>query len=138
MVMKFQGISRLLSCLFLVGGFEVIKILKPSSRLAAGLTAEGARDGQARCTSTTAGPRAPVIDRTKEPCEKAETLLRAAARLVLEEDEKVVLHVTIKGAGAWIIEADGGMKEALTTGSPQARVHLTYASADVFLGLAHR
>lgn len=135
--MKFGRISRLISC-FLVGGFEVIKNLNPSSRLAAGLTTEGAPDGQATCTSTTAGPRALVINRMKEPREEAETLLRAAARLALEEDKKVVLHVTIKGTGAWIIEADGGMKEALATGSSQARVHLTYASADVFLGLAHR
>lgn len=135
--MKFQRISKLLSC-FLVGRFEVIKNLNPSSRLAASLITEGSRNGQANCTSTTAGPRAPVMDRTKEPCQKAETLLRTAARLALEEDENVVLHVTIKGTGSWIIEADGGMKEALATRSSQARVHLTYASADVFLGLAHR
>lgn len=83
-----------------------------------------------------------IMESEKTSGEEAEDLLREAVRLALEEnagneDKEVAIHVTIKGTGAWIIDADG-LRDASTTEAPHAKLHLTYQSPNVFLGLAHK
>lgn len=78
---------------------------------------------------------------------ESETLLRAAARVAAEEGgdrsqepdhQALVIHVTIKGLGSWVLSSASGVIEASPTEASRARLHLTYASEAVFLGLAHK
>lgn len=77
---------------------------------------------------------------------KSESLLRAAVRIAAEEggdrsqepDQALVIHVTIKGLGSWILSTSGGLSEASASEASRAKLHLTYASEAVFLGLAHK
>lgn len=81
---------------------------------------------------------------------ESEALLRAAAKIAADDiasgrthgsisRESTIIHVVIKGLGSWTVDTLGDIREAsqLET-SPGARLHLTYASEDVFLGLAHK
>lgn len=83
-----------------------------------------------------------TIKGEKESGEEAETLLREAVKLALEEntgdgDKEIAIHVTIKGTGAWIIDADG-LRDSSATEAPHAKLYLTYQSSSVFLGIAHK
>ena len=76
---------------------------------------------------------------------ESEFLLRGAARIAAEEDrsqepdhQALVIHVTIKGLGSWVLSSTSGVSEASPTEASRARLHLTYASESVFLGLAHK
>lgn len=77
----------------------------------------------------------------------SEFLLRGAARIAAEEegdrsqepdDQALVIHVTIKGLGSWVLSSTSGVSEASPTEASGARLHLTYASEAVFLGLAYK
>lgn len=77
---------------------------------------------------------------------ESELLLRAAARIAAEEggdqsqepdQQALVIHVTVKGLGSWILSASG-VSEASPSETSRARLHLTYSSEAVFLGLAHK
>ena len=78
---------------------------------------------------------------------ESEVLLRAAARVFAEEggdrsqelgQEALVIHVTIKGLRSWNLSTSGCVSEASPPEVSRARLHLTYASEAVFLGLAHK
>lgn len=72
---------------------------------------------------------------------EAESLLRAAWNLARDAengDSDVSIQVTIKSAGSWIVDTTGGMRDSSPAESSRARLHLSYASADVFLDLAHK
>lgn len=79
---------------------------------------------------------------------ESEALLRAAARVAGDETsarrqdaaaaEVFVIHVTIKGTGSWTLDSLGEVHNALPPEASRARLHLTYASDEVFLGLAHK
>lgn len=81
---------------------------------------------------------------------ESEALLRSAARIAGEENaakaaaagedaaQVVVIHVIIKGVGEWMLDTLGDVSQASPQQTARAKLHLTYASADVFIGLAHR
>lgn len=82
---------------------------------------------------------------------ESEALLRAAARVAADDtsaenersqqaQETVVIHVTIKGVGSWTLNTLGEVRDTSSSseGTARARLHLTYASEDVFLGLAYK
>lgn len=81
---------------------------------------------------------------------ESEALLRSAARVAGEENaakaaaagedatQVVVIHVVIKGVGEWMLDTLGDLSQASPQQTARAKLHLTYASADVFIGLAHR
>lgn len=50
----------------------------------------------------------------------------------------VVIHIKIKGVGEWILDSTGDVRVPSTEDTLQANLHLTYASDEVFVGLAHR
>lgn len=82
---------------------------------------------------------------------ESEVLLRAAARIAADETHVGDIHVIIQGTGdstsrSYLV---GGGEVApvdsvsdptgqLPSAAERARLHLTYASEDVFLGLAHK
>lgn len=80
------------------------------------------------------------MDRGGGPERESQALLRAAWKVALDEavSSDVSIQVTIKGAGSWLVDTPGGVREALATEAVHARIHLTYASTDVFLGLAYK
>lgn len=81
-----------------------------------------------------------------------EGLLKAAARIAAEETGTGIIHVIVNGdndKGYLLDTAAGTLHQtgvgddeadelALAVEESRAKVHLTYASEDVFLGLAHK
>lgn len=83
---------------------------------------------------------------------ESEALLRAAAKIAAEETGAGNIHVTVNGDNdkAYLLDTAAGTLRQTGVGDEvaddvasaaevsRARVHLTYASEDVFLGLAHK
>ncbi|CAM9245435.1 unnamed protein product [Scytosiphon promiscuus] len=78
---------------------------------------------------------------------ESEILLRAAARIAAAErgagssqQDTVSIHVTIKDSKAeYVVDTGGGeVTDASTAAVSRARLHLVYATEEVFLALAHK
>lgn len=83
---------------------------------------------------------------------ESEVLLTAAAKIAGEETGTGNIHVTVNGGNDkdYLIDTQAGTMRLTRIGNDvadelasagevsRARVHLTYASEDVFLGLAHK
>lgn len=80
-----------------------------------------------------------------------EGLLRGAAKIAAEETGTGIIHVVVNGENEYLLDTAAGTLQqttgvgddvaeelASTMEVSRARVHLTYASEDVFLGLAHK
>lgn len=75
-----------------------------------------------------------------------ERVLRAAAKIAADEtgtgvvEQAAAIHVTINGNPypyECVLDTAGKYTEASPPEVSRARIHLTYASEEVFLGLAH-
>lgn len=78
---------------------------------------------------------------------ESEILLRAAAKIAAAErgagasQETVSIHVTIKDSKAeYVVDTSGGEVTDASSAAAvsQARLHLVYATEEVFLALAHK
>lgn len=81
---------------------------------------------------------------------ESEGLLWAASRVAREEsaekgpeEEIVVIHITIKGVGEWYLDSTGEIDKVQNGGIDEgadnsASLHLSYASDEIFVALAHK
>lgn len=79
-----------------------------------------------------------------------EGLLRGAAKIAAEEAGTGNIHVVVNGENEYLLDTAAGTLRQTGVGDDEAeelasavevsaaRVHLTYQSEDVFLGLAHK